>query len=77
MADDIRDIEAAIAGSDEVAKSDYLRWAMSPHLAVQARAFHLSATAWSRIPPEPTIDEQCAVMTDYLLACISKNPRWA
>jgi hypothetical protein len=74
MADDRHEVEAAMAGSAEVPKSDYLRWARSPDLAVQARAFHLSSTAWNRISPEPTMDEQCELMTDYLLACISRNP---
>jgi hypothetical protein len=68
------EVEAAIAGSAVVPKGDYLRWASSRDVAVQARAFHLSAGAWDRISPEPTTEEQCGVMADYLLVCLSSNP---
>jgi len=74
MNSDLRGIEDAIAGSGIVPKNDYLRWARSGDLATQARAFHLSGNAWRRIVPEPTMDEQCDVMADYLLACVSVNP---
>jgi hypothetical protein len=68
------EVEAAISGSGMVRKVDYLRWASSSDLGVQARAFHLSANAWGRISPEPTMEEQCEVMADYLLGCLSGNP---
>jgi hypothetical protein len=74
MSSELEQLDAAIAGSAVISKSDYLGWASSPDLPIRARAFHLSAYAWARISPEPSMDEQCEVMGDYLLACISTNP---
>jgi hypothetical protein len=74
MWDLLAEVEAALAGSTAVAKSDYLRWAGSDDLAVKARAYRLSATAWERITPEPARDEQCDVMAGYLLRCLLEDP---
>lgn len=74
MISELNEVEAAISGSAEVPKGDYLRWARSRNLAIRARAFRLSANSWHRISPEPTMDEQCQVMADYLLACLSADP---
>ena len=49
--------------------------ASSVHLMTRSRVFHLTASAWSRIQPELTMDEQCEFMADYLLECIPSNPQ--
>jgi hypothetical protein len=69
------EVEAALAGTTPVAKTDYMRWAGSRDLAIQARAYRLSATAWDRITPSPTGDEQCGFMARYLLRCLVENPQ--
>jgi hypothetical protein len=68
------EVEAALAGSKPVSKDDYLRWAAADDLAVQARAYRLSAQAWDHIRPEPTRDEQCRFMTAYLIRCLVEDP---
>lgn len=70
----LAEVEAALAASTAVAKSEYLRWARSDDLAVKARAYRLSATGWERIRPEPTEDEQCDFMAGYLLRCLLEDP---
>lgn len=67
-------IEAALAGAGPVAKADYLRWTREGDLPSRARAYALSAAAWARIAPEPTMEEQCAFMAAYLLECLVDDP---
>jgi hypothetical protein len=68
------EVEAAMAAAHPVAKADYLRWARNGNLATRARVYRLSATAWERIRPSPTMSEQCTFMADYLLECLLANP---
>ena len=42
-------------------------------LETRAIIYELTNKAWSRISPEPSMDEQCAFMSEYLLACIKVN----
>jgi hypothetical protein len=69
-----REVEDALASAGEIPKSIYLRWALEGDLATQARAYRLSAKAWQRIQPEPSMDEQCGFMASYLLACLELDP---
>lgn len=68
------DVEAALASSAVVPKQTYLTWAREGDLGTQARAYKLSATAWARIQPKPTMHEQCGFMASYLLTCLATNP---
>lgn len=68
------EVESVLHGSGDVSKSDYLRWATGGDLPTQARAYELSAREWSRIAPEPTMDEQCGFMAAYLLRCLVEDP---
>jgi hypothetical protein len=67
------EVEAALAGSQPIVCTDYLRWTRADDLAVKAGAYRLSAVAWVRITPAPTRDEQCGFMADYLLGCIAAD----
>ena len=67
-------VEAALASSAVVPKQTYLTWAQEGDLGTQGRAYELSARAWDRIQPEPTMQEQCGFMASYLLTCLATNP---
>jgi hypothetical protein len=73
MNDDSK-VEAVMDGTGIIAKSDYLRWARSRDLSTRARAYALSATAWDRIKPEPSMEEQCGAMAEYLFECLKDDP---
>jgi hypothetical protein len=68
------EIEAAILGSDIIAKADYLRWIGEGDLDTRARVYCLTESAWVRIRPEPGMAEHCGFMLDYLLECMLENP---
>jgi hypothetical protein len=68
------EVELAIGESSPIAQKDYQRWSQNGDLATRARAYHLSATSWARIEPEPTGAEHCRFMADYLLECLVSNP---
>ena len=69
------EVEAALAATDAIAKSDVLRWMRDGDLRTEARVFHLTASAWSRVQPELTMDEHSAFLADYLLECLASNPQ--
>jgi hypothetical protein len=71
---DNAELEAAMTGGGIIAKPRYLRWARSKDLSTRARAYALSATAWDRIQPEPSMVEQCEAMAGYLLECLATDP---
>lgn len=74
MARDLRaEVEAALEGAGGIKKADYLTWTSKGDLATQARAFALSANSWPRIVPEPTMEEQCQFMADYLMQCLVED----
>ncbi len=68
-----REVKRALGGADTIAKSDVLRWIRDGDLLTRARVYHLTASAWSRIQPELTMDEQCGFVADYLLECIDTD----
>jgi len=70
-----REVTRALDGTGTIAKSDVLRWMRDGDLMTRSRVFHLTASAWSRIRPELTMDEQCGFMVDYLLECIASHPQ--
>jgi len=74
MKDFTREVEAAIEGTGTISGSELSRWVRQGDLATRARVHALTATAWARIQPEPTMREQCDFMADYLLECLAENP---
>jgi hypothetical protein len=74
MTDFLDQVDAAFVGAGMIEKSDLLRWMRLGDLATRARVYALTASARSRIQPEPTMYEQCDFMADYLLECLATNP---
>jgi hypothetical protein len=75
MNSELRDVEAAISGSAVVLKSDWGSGEMRPHATCDGP--RLVTWQCKRAPficRPITLDEQCEVMADYLLACLSSNP---
>src|SRR4051812_48387201 len=70
-----RQVEGALTSEAEIPASSYLRWAVDGDLPSQARAYQLSAQAWHRIQPEPSMEEQCSFMANYLLTCLELDPQ--
>ena len=68
-----KQIEAALESDEPVPREDYLRWVQDGDLSSQARAYELSASAWGRIEPEPSMEEQCSFMARYFLSCIEHH----
>jgi hypothetical protein len=68
------EVESAIQGTGPIEKPDILRWIEDGDLATKARVYALTASAWSRIRPAMSMDEQCGFMSEYLLECLATNP---
>jgi len=67
------EVEVALTGSNIVPRVQYQRWIRSD-LATRARVYALTASHWSRIQPEPSRDEHCGFMAEYLIECLLQNP---
>jgi len=67
------EVEAAMAGVATIPRTDYERWTRGD-LHTRARVYALTASHWSRIHPEPSGEEHCRFMADYLLECLLQNP---
>jgi hypothetical protein len=67
------EVEVALAGTATIPMTDYERW-IRGDLRTRARVYALTASHWSRIHPEPSGEQHCRFMADYLIECLLQNP---
>jgi hypothetical protein len=64
----------SLIGEDGIiAKEQVLAWMQEKDLELRGAVYELTSKAWNRIQPEPTMEEQCNFMLQYLLDCIREN----
>jgi hypothetical protein len=67
------EVEVALAGTATIPRTEYERW-IRGDLRTRARVYALTASHWSRIHPEPSGEQHCRFMADYLIECLLQNP---
>ena len=67
------EVEAALASTATIPRTEYERWCCGD-LSTRARVYALAASHWSRIHPEPSREQHCRFMADYLMECLLQNP---
>ena len=67
------EVELALAGTATIPRADYESW-IRGDLHTRARVYALTASHWSRIQPEPSGEQHCRFMADYLFECLLQNP---
>jgi hypothetical protein len=63
----------ALQSNSSIPRADVCRWMADSDLETRALIYELTDKGWSRISPEPTMDERCAFISAYLLTCIETN----
>jgi hypothetical protein len=63
-----------LSGDQPIARDEVRRWIASGDLLTWSAVYALTDKSWSRIRPEPGIEEQVEFMRRYLLRCIEENP---
>jgi len=56
-----------------ILKEQALAWMQEQDLEIRGAVYELTSKAWNRIQPEPSMEEQCNFMLQYLLDCIREN----
>ncbi len=56
-----------------IPKEQVLAWMQETDLEVRGAVYELTSKEWNRIQPEPTMEEQCNFMLQYLLDCVYEN----
>jgi hypothetical protein len=67
------EIVSLIIEDGVIPKGQVLNWMQEKDLEIRGAVYELTAKAWDRIQPEPTMKEQCSFMQQYLLDCIREN----
>ena len=73
MMDLSNEVEVALSSTGMIPRAEYERW-LRGDLRTRARVYTLAASHWSRIHPEPSGEQHCRFMADYLIECLIHNP---